>query len=80
MGYLVMWLWNAILPEILGLSSITFLQAHGAGRDQTGDVQKQPRGKCRLQVDCNSGYAGGHGNASFAARQTSLEALSGTGP
>ena len=29
MGYLVMWLWNAILPEISGLSSITFLQALG---------------------------------------------------
>lgn len=29
MGYVVMWLWNAILPAISGLSSVTFPQALG---------------------------------------------------
>ncbi len=29
MGWAVMWLWNAILPELLGLKLITFWQAVG---------------------------------------------------
>ena len=28
-GFLVMWLWNAILPAVLGVKAITFLQALG---------------------------------------------------
>ncbi len=28
-GYVVMWLWNALLPEILGVNVITFWQAVG---------------------------------------------------
>lgn len=29
MGYLVMWLWNAILPDVLGVRSINYWQAIG---------------------------------------------------
>ena len=28
-GFLVMWLWNAILPAVLGVKAISFLQALG---------------------------------------------------
>ena len=28
-GYLVMWLWNAILPDLLGVKAISFWQATG---------------------------------------------------
>lgn len=28
-GYLIMWLWNNLMPEIFGLSSITYWQAVG---------------------------------------------------
>ena len=29
MGYPLMWLWNALMPELFGLQYITFLQAVG---------------------------------------------------
>lgn len=72
MGYATMFLWNWLIPEIFGGSTITFLQAIGLialGKLLTGFMSWSPRGWGKHS---HMGYRGEHWRAKMEAKMANM--------